>query len=51
MTTELAVEAVKNACLNVRNAQGILLHSDLGSQYTSQAFEVYLTQQRDTPFI
>ena len=45
MTAELAVEAVKNACLNVRNTQGILLHSDLGSQYTSQAFESYLHSQ------
>ena len=44
MTAELAVEAVKNACLNVKNAQGIILHSDLGSQYTSQAFENYLIQ-------
>ena len=42
MTAELAVEAVKNACLNVRDTQGIILHSDLGSQYTSQAFERYL---------
>ena len=31
MTAELAVEAVKNACLNVRDTQGIILHSDLGS--------------------
>ena len=45
MTAELAVEAVKNACLNVRNTQGILLHSNLGSQYTSQAFESYLHSQ------
>lgn len=45
MTAELAVEAVKNACLNVRNTQGILLHSDLGSQYTSQTFENYLHSQ------
>ena len=35
MTAELAVEAVKNACLNVRDTQGLILHSDLGSQYTS----------------
>lgn len=42
MTAELAVEAVKNACLNVRDTQGIILHSVLGSQYTSQAFESYL---------
>lgn len=39
MTAELAVEAVKNACRNVRATEGIILHSDLGSQYTSQAFE------------
>ncbi|WP_244325021.1 DDE-type integrase/transposase/recombinase [Sporofaciens musculi] len=39
MTAELAVKAVENACLNVRDTEGIILHSDLGSQYTSQAFE------------
>ncbi len=39
MTAELAIEAVKNACLNVSNTEGIILHSDLGSQYTSMAFE------------
>lgn len=43
MTAELAVEAVKNACLNVRDTKGIILHSDLGSQYTSQAFEACLS--------
>ena len=42
MTAELAVEAVKNACLNVKDTQGIILHSDLGSQYTSQLFENFL---------
>lgn len=42
MTAELAVEAVRNACLNVKDTRGIILHSDLGSQYTSQAFEDYL---------
>lgn len=42
MTAELAVEAVRNACLNVKDTKGIILHSDLGSQYTSQAFESYL---------
>lgn len=43
MTAELAVEAVRNACLNVKDTRGIILHSDLGSQYTSQAFENYLS--------
>lgn len=42
MTAELAVDAVKNACLNVKKTEGIILHSDLGSQYTSQVFEAYL---------
>lgn len=42
MTAELALEAVKNACLNVKNTEGIILHSDLGSQYTSNLFEGYL---------
>lgn len=43
MTAELAVQAVKNACLNVKDTKGIILHSDLGSQYTSQMFEDYLS--------
>lgn len=45
MTAELAAAAVKNACLNVKDTKGILLHSDLGSQYTSQAFESYLSSK------
>ncbi len=43
MTADLAVRAVKNACLNVRETKGVILHSDLGSQYTSQVFETYLS--------
>lgn len=46
MTAELAVQAVKNACLNVKETEGIILHSDLGSQYTSQAFESYLSEKK-----
>ena len=42
MTAELALEAVKNACLNVEDTTGIILHSDLGSQYTSDLFEEYM---------
>lgn len=45
MTAELAVEAVKNACLNVKDTSGIILHSDLGSQYTSMAFEGCLSER------
>ena len=46
MTAELAVEAVKNACLNARETKGIILHNDLGSQYTSQSFEKFLNSRR-----
>ena len=45
MTAELAVQAVKNACLNVADTEGIILHSDLGSQYTGQVFENYLASR------
>lgn len=45
MTTELALKAVENACMNVSDAKGIILHSDLGSQYTSQLFEKYMLQK------
>lgn len=31
MTAELAIKAVNNACLNVKDTEGILLHSDLGT--------------------
>ena len=39
ITAELATQAVKNACLNIKDTEGIILHSDLGSQYTSEEFE------------
>lgn len=45
MTAELAVKAVENACLNVKNTKGIILHSDLGTQYTSHIFEDYLSSK------
>jgi len=45
ITAELATKAVKNACLNIPNTKGIILHSDLGSQYTSDEFEKYLIEQ------
>ena len=45
MTAELAKKAVENACLNVPNTEGIILHSDLGTQYTSQLFENYIDEK------
>ncbi len=43
MAAELATQAVKNACLNVKVTEGILLHSELGTQYTSKTFKDYLS--------
>lgn len=38
ITAELVPQAVKNACRNIPDTTGIVLHSDLGSQYTSEEF-------------
>lgn len=46
MTAELATKAVENACLNVADTTGIILHSDLGTQYTSEHFEKYLAKKK-----
>ena len=46
MTAELALKAVQNACLNVPKPEGIILQSDLGSQYTSEVFEKYLAKNK-----
>lgn len=46
MTAELALKAVENACLNVDDPTGIILQSDLGTQYTSDKFEKYLTKHK-----
>ena len=46
ITAELALQAVKNAVLNVKDTEGILLHSDLGSQYTSQLFEDHIAEHK-----
>lgn len=42
MTTDLVIKAVKNACFNIKETKGIILHSDMGSQYTSLKYEQYL---------
>lgn len=46
ITAELALQAVKNAVLNVKDTKGIIIHSDLGSQYTSRLFEDYMTEHK-----
>lgn len=42
ITAELAKKAVENACLNIDDTSGIILHSELGSQYTSTEFDKYI---------
>lgn len=46
MAAELALKAVENACLNVKDPTGIIIQSDLGTQYRSDLFENYLTKQK-----
>lgn len=46
MSAELVTKAVENACLNVADPVGIILHSDLGTQYTSDLFEKYLVKKK-----
>jgi transposase len=41
---ELAVRALKNAVLNVKHTEGIIIQSDLGCQYTSNLFESALAE-------
>ena len=46
MTTELALQAVKNAVTSQRPSGPITLHSDLGSQYTSSDFQAYVSESK-----
>lgn len=46
MTAELAVKAVRNACMNVSDTKGIIIQNDLGTQYTSELFERYFTNHK-----
>ncbi|MBE5915334.1 MAG: IS3 family transposase [Pseudobutyrivibrio ruminis] len=46
ITAELATQALKNALLNVKDTKGIIIHSDLGSQYTSDEFESYVLSKK-----
>ena len=39
MTTELVTNALKNACETQKPGDDLIFHSDLGTQYTSEAFE------------
>ena len=44
MTVDLAIKSIENACLNVKSTKGIILHTDLGTQYTSQKFQELISK-------
>ncbi len=44
-TAELATKTVENTCLNVSDTTGIILQSDLGTQYTSELLEKFLAKK------
>ncbi len=46
MTTELALQAVKNAVVSQRPTGLITLHSHLGSHYTSSDFQLYIYESK-----
>ncbi|WP_246552452.1 IS3 family transposase [Vallitalea pronyensis] len=45
MTSDLAIKAVENACLNVEDTSGIIIQTDLGTQYTSHQFMNYIARK------
>ncbi|MBU5360881.1 hypothetical protein KQI58_07290 [Enterococcus raffinosus] len=44
MTKELVIVPFDLACLNQRSSENLIFHSDLGSQYTSEAYEAKLKE-------
>ncbi len=42
MTSELVIEALQNACFSQKPQRGLILHTDLGSQYTSSEFTQHI---------
>lgn len=42
MTTELVIKAFNNANLSQKPLEGLVLHTDLGSQYTSSEFTQHI---------
>lgn len=44
MTKEIVIETLDHACLNYRPSENLILHSDLGSQYLSEAYEAKLKE-------
>ncbi|MGI2733514.1 IS3-like element ISBce13 family transposase [Bacillus cytotoxicus] len=49
MTTNLVVKALENAYHTQRPQKGLILHTDLGTQYTSQEFQTLLANYKINP--
>lgn len=45
MTVECVIKSLENSCLNVKRSKGIILHSDLRTQYTSQKFQELISKK------
>ncbi|UAT29134.1 IS3 family transposase [Bacillus badius] len=45
MTSDLVIEALQNACFSQKPRKGLILHTDLGSQYTSSEFTQHVQKQ------
>ena len=58
MTSKLVIEALQNACTSQKHRRGLILHADLGSQYTSSEFTQHIQKyeikqsfsQKDYPY-
>ncbi|MFT8708754.1 MAG: IS3 family transposase [Sporolactobacillus sp.] len=46
MTTELVLKALDNACISQNPESNLILHTDLGSQYTSHEFEKAIQEKQ-----
>ncbi len=49
MTTDLVVKALENAYYTQKPPEGLILHTDLGTQYTSQEFQTLLASYKIKP--
>ncbi|MEI4800912.1 integrase core domain-containing protein [Bacillus sp. FJAT-51639] len=49
MTTNLVVKVLESAYYTQTPSEGLILHTDLGTQYTSQEFQTLLTNYKIKP--
>lgn len=49
MTTEIVLEALQNAIQDQKPDPGLIVHTDLGTQYTSEAFQELLKKHEMIP--